>query len=87
MLWELVEELDQLVISALRPKDVPLPVPEPEWIDLAQQEGMEALMLIKARQSTPGQYEILSGITTWRVAQLLNIMTLEVDSRRKFSAK
>ena len=36
-------------------------------------------MLVKARQITPGQYEILSGLTTWRVAQLLNIMTLDVQ--------
>lgn len=72
-------DLDLLVISGLRPEGVSIPVAEPDMIVLAQQEGPEALMLIKARPKVNGQYEILSGITTWRVAQWLAIMTLDVQ--------
>ena len=73
-------DLDLLGVSPLRPQGSPLPVPKPHDIELAERAGFSALPLIKARYNDLGSYEILSGITTWRIAfNFLGIMSLDVE--------
>ena len=65
-----------------------LPKPTAAMLDVARSAGMEALPLIHAQVLSGTDFEILSGIRTWRVAGLLQIHNLPVciDSLPKAKA-
>ena len=70
-------ELDQLSLSQYRPDG--LPVPDTGLLDLVTRNGIECMPMITARSLTTGQYEVVTGVLTCRVAQILSIQSLEIQ--------
>ena len=71
-------QIEFLHLSPLRPHKKP-PVPTPDVIDIARTQGLEILPSIVARQTGKDSYEILTGATTWMVAQQIQsplVMTI-----------
>ncbi len=70
-------ELDQLSLSQYRPDG--LPVPDTGLLDLVARSGIECLPMITARSLAAGQYEVVAGVLTCRVAQFLSIQSLKIQ--------
>lgn len=73
-------DLDLLSTSALRPERASIPVPPPHQIELAELAGLDALPMVKARHKGQGDYEIITGIITWRIAHhFLGMSSMDVE--------
>jgi len=71
-------DIEQLHISLLRP-DGAIPTASAIDVDKARLYGLGILPSIKARPIDNHEYEILSGLTTWRVAQYLCIGSIDAQ--------
>lgn len=70
-------ELDQLSLSGYRPDH--LPVPDTDLVDLVTRAGISCLPMITARLRSQGHYEVVTGVLSCRVAQILNIPVLDIQ--------
>mgnify|MGYP002713040802 CR=1 FL=1 len=70
-------DLDQLSLSRYRPDH--LPVPDTDLVDLVARVGISCLPMITARLLGQGHYEVVTGVLSCRVAQILGIPDLEIQ--------